>query len=109
MFAFGGEKVEVDRYNDLLVPAKMAARRKGFYSSISDGITRFLFFVSCALSFWFGVQWVLEDRDKIVKSYTAADLIIVSVAFLVFILRVLHSNSKKIPYFTDIFQFGVCS
>lgn len=78
VFAFGGEKVEVGRYNKLLQPAKVAAKRVGLYSSITDGITRFLFFASCALSFWFGVQWVLHDRDKIDKQYTPATLLIVS-------------------------------
>lgn len=81
VFAFGGEKVEVDRYTKLLQPAKEAAKRKGFYSSINDGVTRFLFFVSCALSFWFGVQWVLRDRDNVDKEYTPATLLIVSRAF----------------------------
>ncbi|XP_055307586.1 multidrug resistance protein homolog 65-like, partial [Sitodiplosis mosellana] len=77
VYAFGGEKVEVDRYAKLLQPAKEAAKRKGLYSSISDGVTRFLFFVSCALSFWFGVQWVLRDRDNIDKQYTPATLLII--------------------------------
>lgn len=77
VFAFGGEKVEVDRYTKLSQPAKEAAKRKGLYSSISDGVTRFLFFASCALSFWFGVQWVLRDRDNLEKEYTPATLLIV--------------------------------
>lgn len=78
VFAFGGEKIEVERYTRLLDPAKQAATRKGLYASISDGVTRFLFFASSALSFWFGVQWVLRDRDKVQKEYTPASLLIVS-------------------------------
>lgn len=78
VFAFGGEKTEVERYKRLLEPAKQAARRKGLYSSISDGVTRFLFFASSALSFWFGVQWVLRDRNEVHKEYTPASLLIVS-------------------------------
>lgn len=78
VFAFGGERVEVDRYTKLMLPAKQAAKRKGLYASITDGITRLLFFVSSALSFWFGVQWVLADRDKTDKEYTPATLLIVS-------------------------------
>lgn len=78
VFAFGGEKVEVDRYTKLLQPAKKAAKQKGLYASICDAVTRLMFFVSCALSFWFGVQWVLLDRDKIDKDYTPASLLIVS-------------------------------
>lgn len=78
MLAFGGEKVEVDRYTKLLEPARRAAVRKGLFSSISDSVTRFLFFASSALSFWIGVQWVLDDRDKADKDYTPASLLIVS-------------------------------
>lgn len=78
VFAFAGEKIEADRYATLLEPARRAAIRKGLFSSISDSVTRFLFFASSALSFWIGVQWVLNDRDKIDKEYTSASLIIVS-------------------------------
>lgn len=81
VFAFAGEKIEVNRYAALLEPARRAATRKGLFSSISDAITRFLFFASSALSFWIGVQWVLNDRDKIDKEYTPATLLIVSVEF----------------------------
>lgn len=80
VFAFAGEKIEVNRYTALLEPARRAAIRKGLFSSVSDGITRFLFFASSALSFWIGVQWVLDDRDKIDKEYTSASLLIVSVS-----------------------------
>lgn len=78
MLAFGGEQNEVDRYTKLLEPARRAAVRKGLFSSISDSVTRFLFFASSALSFWIGVQWVLNDRDKTDKEYTPASLLIVS-------------------------------
>lgn len=78
VFAFGGESVEVDRYMKLLYPSAKAAKRKGLYSSISDGVTRFLFFVSCALSFYLGVSWVFRDRDRADKDYTPASLLIVS-------------------------------
>lgn len=78
VLAFGGEKLEVERYRKLLEPAKYAARHKGLYSSITDAVTRFLFFASSALSFWYGVQWVLRDRDKADKEYTPASLMIVS-------------------------------
>lgn len=77
VFAFGGEKLEVDRYQKNLQPAAKAAERKGVYTCIGDATTRFLYFASCAVSFWYGVQWVLEDRDKEVKTYTTTTLITV--------------------------------
>lgn len=77
VFAFSGEKVEIDRYNKRLIPAKKAVNRKGLLSGIGDGVMRFLFFASNALAFWYGVQLVLEDRDKVDKQYTPAVLMIV--------------------------------
>lgn len=77
VFAFGGEKIEVERYRKLLMPAAKAGKSKGIFACIEDGVTRFLYFGSCAMSFWFGAQWVIEDRDKEDKTYTTAVLIIV--------------------------------
>lgn len=78
VFAFAGEKIEANNYAVLLEPARRAAIRKGLFSSITDGVTRFLFFASSALSFYVGIQWVLNDRDKTEKEYTPATLLIVS-------------------------------
>ena len=77
VFAFGGEKVEIERYNKRLIKAKNAVRAKGLLSGLGDGIMRFLFFASNALAFWYGVQLVLNDRDKVDKEYTPAVLMIV--------------------------------
>lgn len=79
VFAFGGEKVEIERYNKRLINAKKAVGRKGLLAGIGDGIMRFLFFGSNALAFWYGVRLVLDDRDKSVdeKEYTPATLMIV--------------------------------
>lgn len=78
VFTFGGENVEVQRYKKRLQPAEKIAVKKGIFLGIDDAIMRFLYFGSQAISFWFGVQWVLEDRDKIDKTYTTATLITVS-------------------------------
>lgn len=75
--AFCGEKSEVERYNKLLIPARKAGTRKGLASGIGEGIMRFLFFASNALAYWYGVQLVLNDRDKNDKEYTPAVLMIV--------------------------------
>lgn len=85
VFAFGGEKAEVERYDQRLVNAKRAVRMKGLLAGIGDGIMRFLFFGSNALAFWYGVKLVLEDRDKadIDKEYTPAVLMIVCPSILI--------------------------
>lgn len=70
VFAFGGEKVEIERYNKRLINAKKAVKLKGLLAGIGDGIMRFLFFGSNALAFWYGVQLVLDDRNKVDKEYS---------------------------------------
>lgn len=104
VFAFGGEKDEVDRYKRLLIPTNRATRRKGLFSSISDGIPRLLFFVSCALSFWFGIRWVLEDRDKINKSYTSTDLITVCLFDHHYLYRLINKKKQNYLFFFRYFS-----
>lgn len=76
--AFGGEQKESERYTDLLRPAQQAGIRKGVYSGVGEAIMRMLFYASNALAYWYGVGLVLEDRDKEMKEYTPAVLMIVS-------------------------------
>lgn len=77
VFAFGGEKSEIERYNERLINAKRAVRKKGLLTGISDGIMRFLLYASYALAYWYGVRLVLDDRYKMDKEYTPAVLMIV--------------------------------
>ncbi|XP_031622750.1 multidrug resistance protein homolog 65-like [Contarinia nasturtii] len=76
VFAFGGEKLEIDRYNKRLINAKKAVKLKGLLAGLGDGVMQFLFFGSNALAFWYGVKLVLEDRDNVDKEYTPAVLMI---------------------------------
>lgn len=77
VFAFGGEKLEVERYKNHLNSAEEIVVKKGLFSCIGDASMRLLYFSSCGLSLWFGVQWVLEDRDKEDKIYTTLTLMTV--------------------------------
>ena len=77
VFAFGGEKVEIERYNRKLLKAKDAVKVKGFFNGLANG-TSMLFNVGInALTFWYGVQFVLDDRSKVNKEFTPALLMIV--------------------------------
>lgn len=78
VFAFSGEKVEIERYNKRLINTKKIVKLKGLLSGLVEGIMRFLFFLSAAVGFWFGVNFVLDDRYKEEKEYTPATLITVS-------------------------------
>lgn len=77
VFAFGGEKVEIQRYHERLLNVEKAVPRKGFVSGLAEGIARCLFFGYFALSFWYGIKLMLDDRSKADKQYTPAALIIV--------------------------------
>lgn len=90
VFAFGGEEKAIGRYTQRLTVAKKAGARKGLLSGIEDGVMRCLFFAINALGFWYGVQWVMDDRYKADKEYTPAVLMIVSIA-----VHACHSRSPK--------------
>lgn len=81
VFAFGGERIEVERYKKLLLPAENAARKKGAFAAAGDAVTRLLYFTSCAIASWVGTEWVMDDRDKEYKTYTTAVLTIVKLIF----------------------------
>lgn len=78
VFAFGGERAEIERYNNRLINAKRAVRMRGLLSGIGEGIMYFLYLASYALAFSYGVKLVLDDRNKEDKEYTPAVLMIVS-------------------------------
>lgn len=78
VFAFSGERVEIERYHKCLMPVKNIYRIKGLAYGIGEGTIRFMFFASCGLSYYFGVLWVLNDRDEVNKQFTPASVIIVN-------------------------------
>lgn len=49
--------------------------QQGYLTCIEQGFLQFMYFFNGALAFWFGVQWVLDDRDKIDKTYTTSAVI----------------------------------
>lgn len=77
VIAFGGEKKELERYEQRLKPAEKNGKKKGIYSGIGGGLMWFIIYCCYALAFWYGITLILEDRDKIDKDYTPAVLIIV--------------------------------
>ncbi|XP_055916390.1 multidrug resistance protein homolog 49 [Eupeodes corollae] len=77
VLAFSGERKESVRYNALLQPAENTGRRKGLYSGLGAGVSWFIIYCSYAIAMWYGVQLIIEDRDKEVRGYTPAVLIIV--------------------------------
>lgn len=98
VLAFGGEKKEMERYDEKLIPALKAGRRKGIWSGLGEGIMRMTFYASNALAFWYGVTLILEDRNKEDKEYTPAVLMITFFGILVG-----SDNIAKMAPFIGIF------
>lgn len=87
--SFAGEKKESERYDNYLVPARKASQRKGAFSGLSDGILKSMLFLSCAGAFWYGVNLIINDRDKEEKEYTPSILMIVSKSCLLIFYNLL--------------------
>ncbi|XP_072756399.1 multidrug resistance protein homolog 49 isoform X2 [Anoplolepis gracilipes] len=75
--AFNGEKKEVERYSEKLIPAEKTGIKRSMWSGIGGGVMWLIIYLSYALAFWYGVQLILDDRLKEVKEYTPAVLVIV--------------------------------
>jgi len=75
--SFGGEKSEVQRYENFLVPARKASQWKGAFSGVSDAVLKAMLYLSCAGAFWYGVNLIIDDRYEEDKEYTPAILMIV--------------------------------
>lgn len=77
VIAFCVEDKEVARYDKCLVPARKAASKKGLVTGFGEGMAKLISFVGTAGIYWYGLTFVLDDRDKIDKRYTPAVLTIV--------------------------------
>ncbi|XP_063931284.1 ATP-dependent translocase ABCB1-like isoform X2 [Zophobas morio] len=61
--AFDGQEKEFSRYEKHLETAKNNNIRKNLFSGISNGFMWFFVFASYALSFWYGVGLILNERS----------------------------------------------
>ncbi|XP_021920941.1 multidrug resistance protein homolog 49-like isoform X2 [Zootermopsis nevadensis] len=75
--AFAGEDKEVARYTDKLSKAKATGIKRGMFSGLGAGIMWFIIYCSYAIAFWYGVNLILESREKGDHEYTPAILVIV--------------------------------
>ncbi|KAH0821045.1 hypothetical protein GEV33_001746 [Tenebrio molitor] len=95
--AFDGQNKEITRYEKHLQSAKKNNITKSLFSGISNGFMWFFLFASYALSFWYGVGLILEEKylpeDQII--YTPANM--VSVFFCTLIAS--FNFGTGAPYF----------
>ncbi|RZC38659.1 ABC tran domain containing protein, partial [Asbolus verrucosus] len=97
VIAFGGEEKEFKRYVDHLSKAEKNNIKRNMLSGVSNGIMWFFIFASYALSFWYGVGLIIDDRslppEK--RKYTPSN--VVSVFFLILIAT--WNFGLAAPYF----------
>lgn len=61
--AFAGEDKETERYEKHLIQARNNNIRRAFFNAISNGLLWFFVFSCYALSFWYGIGLIIEERD----------------------------------------------
>ncbi|KAL7835875.1 hypothetical protein SRHO_G00282220 [Serrasalmus rhombeus] len=77
VFAFGGQKKEIQRYHKNLENAKNVGIKKAVTVNIVVGFTYFMIYVSYALAFWYGSTLILD------KEYTTGMLLTVFFAVII--------------------------
>uniref|UniRef100_A0A2K6F8D6 ATP binding cassette subfamily B member 1 n=1 Tax=Propithecus coquereli TaxID=379532 RepID=A0A2K6F8D6_PROCO len=65
VIAFGGQKKELERYNNNLEEAKRIGIKKAITANISLGAAFLLIYASYALAFWYGTTLVLSNEYSI--------------------------------------------
>ncbi|XP_052741208.1 multidrug resistance protein homolog 49-like isoform X2 [Bicyclus anynana] len=61
VYAFSGQKKEIDRYDQLLAEARSVNIKKGFLEAIFMGLQEFYIYGSYALSFWIGYKLMINE------------------------------------------------
>ncbi|XP_051008007.1 ATP-dependent translocase ABCB1 isoform X7 [Acomys russatus] len=77
VIAFGGQKKELNRYNNNLEDAKRLGIKKAITANISIGAAFLLIYASYALAFWYGTSLVIS------KEYTIGQVLTVFFAVLI--------------------------
>jgi ATP-binding cassette subfamily B (MDR/TAP) protein 1 len=99
--AFDGQNKEITRYEKHLQSAKKNNITKSLFSGLSNGFMWFFLFASYALSFWYGVGLILEEKylpeDQII--YTPANMVSVCVTFIQEILSLMTFIQGFLLYF----------
>lgn len=78
--AFDGQEKEISRYNQHLIKAKKNNIKRGIFTSLSNGCLWFFVYACYALSFWYGVRLIIEEKNapEDEKVYTPGNMVAVS-------------------------------
>ncbi|XP_046633239.1 ATP-dependent translocase ABCB1-like isoform X2 [Daphnia pulicaria] len=81
VMAFGGQRKEIDRFQDDLAYAKKAGIKRGMATGIGAGLVWGIIYASYSLAFWYGITLILAACDG--NSYSSSDLLIVFFSVLI--------------------------
>lgn len=88
--AFGGQEVEMKRFDLSLSVARKASFKRGLVTAVGNGLVWGINYSSYALVFWYGIKLILETKDD----YTVSDLLIVFFNILLGAMQI----GKMSPY-----------
>ncbi|KAJ3615553.1 hypothetical protein MTP99_007313, partial [Tenebrio molitor] len=83
--AFDGQEKEITRYEKHLQSAKRNNITRNLFSGISNGFMWFFVYASYALSFWYGVGLILEERNLPQEEITYTPANMVAIFFCIWI------------------------
>ncbi|KFM57755.1 Multidrug resistance protein 1, partial [Stegodyphus mimosarum] len=93
--AFGGERKEIQRYDNHLAKARKKGIIRSLLTAISEAIAWLGIFCGYALAFWYGSRLILAEKDEINPEYSSGTLVIV----LFTILSASMYSGYLSPYF----------
>jgi ABC-type multidrug transport system fused ATPase/permease subunit len=77
VLAFGGQQKESSRYESHLVPAMRSGVRRNFMTGLGNGLMFACLYGGLALGIWFGVQMIIDSRERETHDYTIGTIVIV--------------------------------
>ncbi|XP_027868031.1 ATP-dependent translocase ABCB1 [Xiphophorus couchianus] len=79
VYAFSGQKKEIERYHKNLEDAKSMGIRKAISANIAMGFTFLMIYLSYALAFWYGSTLILNNEYTIGSVLTVFFVVIIGV------------------------------
>lgn len=103
--AFQGQQKEYKRYKEHLRAAQKNNIKRSVFTGISNGIMWFCIYSLMALSFWYGVKLVVDDRHLPIEkqAYNATNMLAVSL--IVSMARIPFEKSFPTLYYRSFAPF----
>ncbi|KAK9877111.1 hypothetical protein WA026_016856 [Henosepilachna vigintioctopunctata] len=79
--AFDGQKKEIKRYDKHLQDARNNNVKRNLFSGLSNGFIWFFVYSCCALSMWYGVMLIIEEKSLAKDEITYTPGIVVTIFF----------------------------